>query len=254
MGLIPPGTVEELIKTKFESELPETQYDEDPLVNGEFDVIKELLEKLPGAKQAKAKVDRTIDLCGGAPRGTGTQNLREIIIETKWKYDVAADDKQTLLKQMILNFMERYFYLICFSTYAMQEGPGGFQVSFVQWMNSHSELRPMIDEGKDKLEWTRQVDMEQLKTLRELMEVPNYQENMSMIIRTIYEFAFMAYADLPRGPIKNNSMRKLAAKTLMEILPPEVEEKVTRKLDEQSASADFLNIVGMIAYDYTAEA
>jgi hypothetical protein len=30
--------------------------------------------------------------------------------------------------------------------------------------------------------------------------------------RTIYEFAFLTYADLPRGPIKNNSMRKLAAK------------------------------------------
>ena len=34
-------------------------------------------------------------------------------------------------------------------------------------------------------------------------------------------------ADLPRGPIKNNSMRKLAAKTLMEILPPEIEQMVS---------------------------
>ena len=39
-------------------------------------------------------------------------------------------------------------------------------------------------------------------------------------------------SDLPRGPIKNNSMRKLAAKTLMEILPPEIEEMVGDKNDQ----------------------
>ena len=32
---------------------------------------------------------------------------------------------------MILNFMERYFYLICFATYAREFGPSGFQKSFV---------------------------------------------------------------------------------------------------------------------------
>ena len=32
---------------------------------------------------------------------------------------------------MILNFMERYFYLICFATYAREFGPAGFQKSFV---------------------------------------------------------------------------------------------------------------------------
>ena len=59
------------------------------------------------------------------------QNLRESIIRTKWKYDVAPEDKQVAWRQMILNFMERYFYLICFATYAGQFGPSGFQKSFV---------------------------------------------------------------------------------------------------------------------------
>ena len=53
-------------------------------------------------------MDRIIDICGGAPKGTGLQNLRECIIETKWKYDVAPEDKQVVWKRMILNFMERY--------------------------------------------------------------------------------------------------------------------------------------------------
>ena len=44
--------------------------------------------------EAKQKIDRLIDLCGLAPKGTGIQNLRECIIQTKWKYDVAPEDKQ----------------------------------------------------------------------------------------------------------------------------------------------------------------
>ena len=70
-------------------------------------------------------------MCGPKPKGTGMQNLRECIIQTKWKYDVAPEDKQVAWRQMILNFMERYFYLICFATYAKQHGPDGFQISFV---------------------------------------------------------------------------------------------------------------------------
>ena len=62
-------------------------------------------------------MDRIIDICGGAPKGTGLQNLRECIIETKWKYDVAPEDKQVVWKRMILNFMERYISLSFSSFY-----------------------------------------------------------------------------------------------------------------------------------------
>ena len=37
-----------------------------------------------------------IDICGPAPGGCGLQNLRECIIETKWKYDVAPEDRQVM--------------------------------------------------------------------------------------------------------------------------------------------------------------
>merc|ERR1719413_133021 len=169
MGLIPAETAEDLIKQKFEFPLPHGQDDEDPFIKGEFDVIKELLEKLPGAKEGKSKVDRVIDICGPPPKGTGLQNLRECVIETKWKYDVATEDKQVAWKHLILSFMERYFYLICFATYAMEYGPGGYQKSFVSWMDDHKELREMIEEGKDKLEWYRTVDPQKLEHLKELI-------------------------------------------------------------------------------------
>jgi hypothetical protein len=148
MGLLPGNTVENIIKSKFEFPLPKTQVEDDPFIKGEFDVIKELLEKLPGAKEGKSKVnnrqasnlltldnikvDRVIDICGPAPKGTGLQNLRECIIETKWKYDVAPEDRQVAFKQMILNFMERYFFLICFAVYAKENGPTSFGKSFAQ--------------------------------------------------------------------------------------------------------------------------
>merc|ERR1712203_947038 len=116
-------------------------------------------------------------------------------------------------------------------------------------MDGHSELREMIEEGKDKLEWTRQVDPAKLNTLKQLIAGPDYKANMQRIIRTIYDFAFMTYADLPRGPIKNNSMRKLAAKTLMEILPPEIAERVNKKMEEDPNSThDFLSLVGLVSH------
>ncbi len=42
-----------------------------------------------------------------------------------------------------------------------------------------------------------------------------------------------------RGPIKNNSMRKLAAKTLMEILPPNIADRWDRKDDRERAPFRF---------------
>ena len=80
----------------------------------------------------------------------------------------------------------------------------------------------------------------------------------------------ISFLDLPRGEIKNNSMRKLAAKTLMEILPPDLGicrvsrwrksfltefdksghylffqgAEVQKKLDEQAATPDFVTLIG----------
>ncbi|CAB4062502.1 unnamed protein product [Lepeophtheirus salmonis] len=209
-----------------------------------FDII-ELLEKVPETIEGKRKIDRIIDICG--PKGGGLQNLRECIIETKWKYDVAPEEKQVVWKRMILNFMERYFYLILFATYASEVGPEGFKSSFSEWMNARTHLRTMIEEGKDKLEWYRQVDPQKLNTLKELINAPNYEDNLTTLIKTIYEFAFLTYSDLPRGPIKNNSMRKLAAKTLLEILPPHVGQEIQKKLDEHLASPDFVTLIGLVS-------
>jgi len=249
IDLISKDTVTDLIKQKFECQLPKCPDDDDPFVKGEFDVIKELLEKYPIMKEGKRKIDRMIDICGPTPKGTGIQNMRECIIESKWKYDVASEDKQVGWKALILDFMERYYYLICFATYALEHGPNGYEKSFSSWMNDHKELRTMIDNGKDKLEWYRTVDAAKLDHLKEMMLAPNYKENLGSLIRTIYDFAFVTYADLPRGPIKNNSMRRLAATTLLDILPPDIADRVNKKMEEDpNGSHDFLTLVGLVSY------
>ena len=61
-------------------------------------------------------------------------------------------------------------------------------------MDEHAELRAMITEGKDKLEWYRQVDAAKLTSLKDLINAPNYKENMTTLIKTIYEFAFATYS------------------------------------------------------------
>ena len=148
----------------------------------------------------------------------------------------------------------------------------------------------MIEEGKDKLEWTRQVSLGMTKMMMVMMMVmislmqlksnekskhyghggiladfrltqpswtlwrswsparttrttcrrssgpstslPSWPTQVqlntldSANIKNCFINTEWNIADLPRGPIKNNSMRKLAAKTLMEILPPEIEQMV----------------------------
>jgi len=248
MDLIKPDTLKDLLFKKFEEAPPQNE-DIDPLSSGEFEVIKQLIAAVPEAAKAKEKIDKIIDKCGNPPRGIGIQNLRTCIAETKWKFDVSPEERQGAFKVMIINFIERYFYLICFCMYCIENGPGGFQKGFNAFMEEKKDLRAMATEGKDKLEWSRTVDAEKLEQLKEMMASPDYKENISKLIQTIYHFAFSTYADLPRGPIKKNSMRKLTFTTLMEILPPELSDKINKKMSETpDMRPDFLSIIGLVSY------
>ena len=78
----------------------------------------------------------------------------------------------------------------------------------------------------------RTVDPAKMQTVEAMIKAPDHREKMPHIIKTILEFAFLTYSgssdqwltsfywmiilitDLPKGPIKGNSMRKLAAKVI----------------------------------------
>ena len=190
-----------IIKKTFE-ELSDSEDLKDSYLMGEFEVVKELLEKVPATKEGKQLADKMIDLCGNPPEGTGLQNLRKCIIQTKYKYDAATEDRQSHWKKMIINFIERYFYLICFATYAKQFGPEGFKKSFVEWMNENSSLRDMINNGKDKLEWSRKVDQGAVNDIQGLISSGNVQEKLGEVVTKLYKISHSTYSDMPRGQIK----------------------------------------------------
>merc|ERR1712141_138745 len=122
-------------------------------------------------------------------------------------------------KKMIINFIERYFYLICFATYARQYGPEGFKKTFVEFMNENSSLRDLVQNGKEKL---------------------------GEVVTKLYKISHTTYSDMPRGVIKDTLMRKLTCKTLMEILPGEVVGKIQKEMAEKKLSSDFETVVGLV--------
>jgi len=220
---------------------------------GEFEVIKELLAAFPDAKIAKAQVDKLIDLAAPPPRGTGVENIRECIIESKMTFDVSADDWQAYLKAKIMNNIERYFYMIVFAMYIREVGPKGFPQTFKQYMDANSGLRTMIEEGRGKLEWERKIPDEKLAELKDMLSSADFKANMPKVIKRIYELSWDMFGDLPRGHHKNNSMHKLASKTMIEILPENLANHVEKKCGSLAGTPDFFDVIGQVSW-YEPEA
>merc|ERR1712038_277688 len=168
----------------------------DALFRGEFEVIKELVSILPDGEAAKKKCDKVIDKNGPAKGGgTGIKQLRENIAESKLSYEIMDDAALTFLKAKIMDNIPKYFYLICFSGYVRQAAdlarnagsddekkknvltggktaiPGDqLKVSktFVQFMDEHSNLRSIVEAGKGKLQWERDIPAAALANLESL--------------------------------------------------------------------------------------
>merc|ERR1712193_309748 len=226
----------------------EVQEDRNAMQMGEFDVIKELLEAFPAAKIAKAQVDKLIDLAAPPVRGTGVENIRECIIESKMTYDVSSDDWQAYLKEKIMSNIERYFYLIVFAMYVREVGPKGFPQSCQQFMEANANLRTMIAEGRGRLEWERKIPDEKLEELKTLLAAENFKDNMPKIIKRIYELSWDMFGDLPRGHHKNNSMHKLASKTMIEILPGNLADYIEKKCGSLAGTPDFFDVIGQVSW------
>lgn len=135
---------------KFEDE---DEYANEVARRGQFEVLEKIYKYIPEVKDAKAHLDHIIDLCGVPPQGTGLQNLRECIIWTKQKFVFEPKIKRAFWKQMSINFIERYCYLIMFTTYVRSEAPRGFPWTFVQWMDQRAEIREIINQGKKNFDW-----------------------------------------------------------------------------------------------------
>jgi len=131
----------------------EDEYLEERAKRGQYQILDNVSKYIPGVDEAKAHIDHIIDLCGVPPAGTGLQNLRECILWTQTKHDFEPKRKRPFWKQMSKNFIERYVYLVVFTTYVKAFSHRDFDKSFTHWMDERAELREVINNGVKNFNW-----------------------------------------------------------------------------------------------------
>merc|ERR1711936_433324 len=204
----------------------------DALFRGEFEVIKELCGILPNGDAAKRECDKVIDKNGPAKTGgTGIKQLRENIAESKLSYEIMDDAAQVFLKSKIMDNIHKYFYLIVFTAYMREmaalaistatdedkakNGLTGGKIStpgdqlkltksFSAWMGEHSNLRTIVEEGKGKLQWERDIPASALSNLESLAS-SDFKANLGKIIHDIYQTAHTMFSDMPQGDHKKRA-------------------------------------------------
>merc|ERR1719237_934610 len=224
----------------------------DTLFRGEFPVVMKLVEKLADGNAAKNVCDKVVDK-NGTPKtgGTGIKQLRENIAEPKLSYEIMDDAAQVFLKSKIMDNIHKYYYLIAFTAFmreaaelarnaATEEAKAnaltGGKVSqpadqlkvsktFVAWMEDHKELRSIVEEGKGKLQWERDIPAAALANLESLAST-DFKANLGRIIHDIYQTAHTMFADMPQGDHKKRAKYRFASKTLMRILPAALKTEV----------------------------
>lgn len=248
-GTIPECVINELREKKLGLKEPEDNgAKSNDLMSGNFDVVKEMIVAYPEAKMCKLQVDKLIDAAGGPPLGKGCENLRELIAFDKMKFDVAGDDFTAFLKKKIVDQIGRYATLIAFAMYCKEIGVLGFTKTFKKWMDENSAIREMIEEGKSKVQWDRRIPENIIDTLKSLLLDDDFDKNLPQVINMINQASYKMFSDLPRGDQKSKSMRKLAGKTLLLILPQKLLGYLDKKLGGLGNVPDFYDMVGQLSY------
>jgi hypothetical protein len=242
--------------------------------SGEFEVIKELCSIIPDGDAAKRECDKVIDK-NGPPKtgGTGIKQLRENIAESKLSYEIMDDAAQVFLKSKIMDNIHKYFYLIAFTAYmreaaefarnssteeAKANALTGGKVSqpanqlkvtktFAAFMDDHSNLRTIVDEGKGKLQWERDIPAAALSNLESLAS-SDFKANLGKIIHDIYQTAHTMFSDMPQGDHKKRAKYRFASKTLMRILPADLKAEVEGLIEKKTITLDLYEILGQCTW------
>merc|ERR1711892_1078460 len=266
-----PGINASLLKTDKYVMNPE----KDTLFRGEFDVVKELLTKLKDGAGAKNNADKIIDL-NGTPKtgGTDIKQLRENIAESKLSYEIMDDAAQVFLKSKIMDNIHKYFYMIAFTAYMREaaeiaknagsdeekakNGLTGGKIStpadqlklpktFVLYMEEHAALRNIVEDGKGKLQWERDIPAAALTNLGSLA-ASDFKANLGKIIHDIYQTAHTMFSDMPQGDHKKRAKYRFASKTLMRILPNNLKGEVEGLIEKKTITLDLYEILGQCTW------
>merc|ERR1712002_935909 len=253
----------------------EMDMSKDTLFRGEFEVVKQLVKTMKDGEGAKKYADRVIDLNGTKKTGgTGIKQLRENIAESKLGYEIMDDAAQAFLKTKIMDNIQKYFYLICFTGYLREQSKmakdgiseeekkafaltGGkvstptenlkVGTSFSKWMDDHSNLRTICDEGKGKLQWERDIPQNALDNLQTLANT-DFHKNLGKIIHDIYLTGHNLFKDMPQGDHKKRAKYRFASKTLMRILPDGLKNEVEDLISQKTMTLDLYEILGQCTW------
>lgn len=117
---------------------------EEAIRRGEYAVVRSLIRVLEGGVEGKRQVDKVIDKCASM------QNLREAIATYRSSILRQPDEKKReAALSFFVEYLERYYFLICFAVYLHSEG-GYLQsgslghVSFSDWMRARPELYSIL--------------------------------------------------------------------------------------------------------------
>merc|ERR1712179_773915 len=252
----------------------------DALFRGEFEVIKELCSIIPDGDAAKNELDKVVDK-NGTPKtgGTGIKQLRENIAESKLSYEIMDDAAQVFLKSKIMDNIHKYFYMIAFTAYMREaaeiaknagtdeekakNGLTGGKIStpadqlklpktFVLYMEEHGPLRNIVEDGKGKLQWERDIPAAALTNL-ESLAASDFKANLGKIIHDIYQTAHTMFSDMPQGDHKKRAKYRFASKTLMRILPNDLKGEVEGLIEKKTITLDLYEILGQCTWGQKKE-
>ena len=251
----------------------------DPLFRGEFEVVKELQGLLQNGTAAKNVCDKVVDKNGTKKTGgTGIKQLRENIAESKLSYEIMDDAAQAFLKSKIMDNIHKYYYLIVFASYILEQVDLARNVvadekmaefalksgkcaipakelkmvgTFVEFMEKHKELRGLIETGKGNLQWERDIPPASLNNLEGLAS-KDFKGNLGQIIHDIYQTAHVMFADMPQGDHKKRAKYRFASKTLMRILPEAKRKEVEKLIETEKITLDLYEILGQCTWSAPA--
>lgn len=246
----------------------------DTLFRGEFEVVKDLIAAFPDGDASKRMCDKVIDKNGPPPAGTGIKQLRENIAESKLSYEIMDDAAQAFLKTKIMDNIQKYFYLICFTGYLREQAKsaissvseedrkafaltGGkmatpaenlkLNKTFDKWMEEHANFRTICEEGKGKLQWERDIPQDSLDNLQSLANT-DFHKNLGKIVHDIYLTAHNLFMDMPQGDHKKRAKYRFASKTLMRILPDGLKNEVEGLIAKNTITLDLYEILGQCTW------
>merc|ERR1712126_153728 len=238
----------------------EIDKEKDTLFRGEFEVVKELMAALgEDGVACKRECDKVIDKNGPAPKGTGIKQLRENIAESKLSYEIMDDAAQAFLKTKIMDNIQKYFYLICFTAYMRQAAAAAREAveedkkssvtlptsgkcsipatqlklgkTFVKYLEENPGLDTLIDSGKGNLQWERDIPPAALANLENLA-AKDFKGNLGKIIHDIYQTAHVMFHDMPQGDHKKRAKYRFASKTIMRVLPVDLKSEVENLIEK----------------------